>query len=130
MTTTARHYAEALYHATGGASEQEASAAVQALCARLAREGRQDLLESVALAYRRVLIERNELPELFVESAEPLSDVAKRAVAQAFDADRDVAIRASVNEALVSGLVARYNTMYADVSISGKLEKLKRALTK
>ncbi len=126
---TARHYAEALYTMTADATGQEAVAVVGALCEQLAAQGRTDLLEAVLLEYRKALLKHNALPELLVESAQPLTDASRRAIAQAFETGKGVEIRETMVPSLVAGARVRYNDLFADVSVHGKLIQLKRALS-
>jgi F-type H+-transporting ATPase subunit delta len=96
----------------------------------LARNGRKNELRSVIRAFRRLAAEHRGEVTADVTTSRPLSDdqVAALKAQLRARAGRDVAIDASIDSAILGGIVVKLGSQQIDASIRTKLNRLAQAM--
>jgi F-type H+-transporting ATPase subunit delta len=96
----------------------------------LARNGRKNELRSVIRAFRRLAAEHRGETTAEVMTARPLNDGQLQALKQQLRtrAGRDVAIDATVDPAILGGIVVKVGSQQIDASIRTKLNRLAQAM--
>jgi F-type H+-transporting ATPase subunit delta len=100
--------------------------------ALLARERRLAILPAAIDAYLEQLAQSRGEQTAYVTSAQALSDTQKNMLASALAkaTGRKTQIRTSLNPALLGGIQVRIGSTMLDNSVSGKLARVRQALTK
>jgi F-type H+-transporting ATPase subunit delta len=101
------------------------------LLALLAERDRLVLLADVLEEYRRRLLDHQQVVSAAVTTAVPLAADRVSALGQAFArvTGRQVQVTASVDPALIGGVVARIGSVVYDGSVRRQLERIREALT-
>ena len=97
----------------------------------LAERDRLVLLADVLEEYRRRLLDHQQVVRAVVTTAVPLAADRVSALGQAFArvTGRQVQVTASVDPALIGGVVARIGSVVYDGSVRRQLERIREALT-
>ena len=106
------------------------SPSVQRFASLLLERGRIGILQAAARAYRLLADQRTGQVRATVTSAAPLGPGELDRVRRALEArtGRKVIVEASVDPALIGGLVARVGDLVLDGSVQSQLEEMRRRL--
>lgn len=124
MKNTSQQYAQALYELSRDASDQDVEAYVSRLVSRLKSEGNGHLLGGVLKAYRTLLVKKNELPEVYVRSAEVLDDVTTSDVLAELKIDKQTTVISHVDPEMIGGVFVKNNNKLFDLSLARRLARL------
>ncbi|SEM98350.1 ATP synthase F1 subcomplex delta subunit [bacterium A37T11] len=104
--------------------------AISAFFTIMVRKGRAGILYATAQEFIREYNEVKNIVKAHVTSAETLSDVSKKAIAALVKqyTGGEVIIESSVKPDLIGGFVLTVGDRQVDASISGRLNKLEKAL--
>ncbi len=96
----------------------------------LVKKGRASLIPDVMKAFEDILDEQSGIMTVRVESAIPLNESEKQAIAQKLEAvsGKKIRIENKVNPELIGGFTARIGDTVIDGSVKHKLERLKEEL--
>jgi len=130
MKFTARNYARFLHALLEKAGEKNKDAAIKAFLKLLEKHKQMRLLERIVREYERFLLQNDALPSLSVKTREALSEDIKKSIRAKFDLSPHTPVQESVDEAVIGGLVIKYNNMLFDFSLQNRLMKLKQQLTR
>lgn len=130
MKFTARHYARFLHTLLEKAGEKNKDAAINAFLKLLEKHKQTRLLERIVREYERFLLQNDALPMLSVKTKEALSDDIKESIRAKFNLPSNTLVEESIDEAIIGGLVIKYNNMLFDFSLQNRLTKLKQQLTR
>ena len=97
----------------------------------LIRKGREDLLEECAREFQVLLAEHTNTASAEVSTAIPLTPYQSARLTQKLQAltGKTILLTATVDAALVGGVVVRIGDTVMDGSVRGKLERLERQLS-
>ncbi len=98
--------------------------------ALLVQKGRAAIIPDVMKEFQAILNEQSGIVTARVESAVPLSEAEKQAIAQKLEGviGKTIRIENVVNPALIGGLTVRIGDTVIDGSVKHKLERLKEEL--
>jgi F-type H+-transporting ATPase subunit delta len=98
----------------------------------LAKSGKMNLVPEMAAAYRERLLSHQNVVRADVTSATPLSPEKAKALEQSLSSvtGKKVKISASVDPALLGGVVARIGSTVYDGSVKTQLQKMRQELVK
>ncbi len=130
MKFTARNYARFLHTLLETAGDNNKDAAMSAFLKLLEKHKQMRLLERIVREYERFLLQNDALPMLSVKTREKLSEDIKDSIRTKFDLPANVPVQESIDEAIIGGLVIKYNNMLFDFSLQNRLTKLKQQLTR
>lgn len=130
MKFTARHYARFLHALLEKAGEKNKDAAIGAFLKLLEKHKQTRLLERITREYERFLLQNDALPMLSVKTRKALSEDTKESIRAKFDLPAHTPVEESIDEAIIGGLVIKYNNMLFDFSLQNRLTKLKQQLTR
>jgi len=106
------------------------SPVVAKLLALLAERDRLILLPDLLASYRERVLDYRQIVRAEVTTAAPIADDKADAIARrlASATGRKVALKTSVDPAIIGGLVARIGSIVYDASITRQLEKMRQRL--
>ena len=131
MATTAQTYGEALYRLTAGLPEKDAARAISRFVELLAARHELDLGPNMIKSVEKAARKAEGIREIHVASADELSAVQKERLEKAFvkATGARVEMRWKTDNELIGGAVIRYDDVLLDVSLKGRLDRLKQQLT-
>lgn len=98
----------------------------------LVDHGRLDETQELAVAFRALVQEREQQLDVHVTSAIELSDELRAKLEQRLSSNtgKQVRLHASVDPAIIGGLVVRHGDTLVDTSLRGRLDSLRLALSR
>ncbi len=130
MATTAHTYGQALYRLTAGLPDKDAKRAIERFVELLAARHQLELAPKIFEAFDREARDAQGVMEIYVASAEALIDSQKERLEKAFAKaiGKPVEMRWRTDTSLIGGAVVRYDDVLLDVSLKGRLDRLKQQL--
>ncbi|WP_297426794.1 F0F1 ATP synthase subunit delta [uncultured Acinetobacter sp.] len=109
---------------------EDQTAAVSNFLTLLAENGRLSLLPEIQAEYEQLKSQNNNIVDVVIESAFPLTSVQEQLLAHALEKKFQAAVNVSVevNPALIAGVVIRAGDQVIDDSALNKLEKMRTRL--
>ncbi|WP_298145204.1 F0F1 ATP synthase subunit delta [uncultured Acinetobacter sp.] len=109
---------------------EDQTAAVSNFLTLLAENGRLSLLPEIQAEYEQLKSQNNNVVDVVIESAFPLTSVQEQLLAHALEKKFQAAVNVSVevNPALIAGVVIRAGDQVIDDSALNKLEKMRTRL--
>ncbi len=109
---------------------EDQNAAVSNFLTLLAENGRLSLLPEIQAEYEQLKSQNNNIVDVVIESAFPLTSVQEQLLAHALEKKFQAAVNVSVevNPALIAGVVIRAGDQVIDDSALNKLEKMRTRL--
>ena len=107
------------------------STVVGKLLVLLAERDRLALVRDIAVAYREMLMEQQNVVRAEVTSASPLPAAKTQAIEERLAAitGKRVSMVATVDPAIVGGVIARVGSTVYDASLATQLKKIRERLT-
>ncbi|MEN9465842.1 MAG: hypothetical protein RL217_2023 [Pseudomonadota bacterium] len=106
------------------------NAAAKNLITVLAENKRLMLLPEISVLFEEMKAQLENVVDVVVTAAQPLSEAQAQKLAQALKAklQRDVRMTSEVDESLIGGAIIRAGDLVIDGSLTGKLSKLAEAM--
>lgn len=133
MKITASQYAKALHELTEGKSEQEVSEIVSRFALRLKKDGQIKNAGKIMEKFSEIYNSANGIVEAVAISARSLSDDQLKEVESFVKGGysaREAVVKNVIDEGITGGIIIRIADEVLDASVTAKLGKLEKILSK
>jgi F-type H+-transporting ATPase subunit delta len=133
MRVSARQYAQVLYDLTEGKSKQDIEHSVADFARHMEKERKLKLAGKVIEQFGKIYNEKNGIVEAEVVTAEKMNEALEKKVKNYIEkkySAKEVVVKNIVDENIKGGIILKVGDEVVDGSIAGRLNELKKVLTK